>query len=112
MGTKAGWRTNGRGGLPTTGVCACCEISIGRYRGNELRWYRALGIGTKPSRVLRQGRVEVLNRRGRLPGERKTLPKSIVVIECRVEGETVTLGLDESAYTGFVSWLESSAPRA
>lgn len=83
---------------------------IGRYRGGELQWYRATGIGTRPTRVLRQGRIEVVNRRGRLPAEVKSLPKAAVVVECRVEGETVVLALGESAYTGFVSWLESSAP--
>ena len=38
---------------------------IGRYQGGELRWYRALGIGTSPSRVLRRGEVEVLGHRKR-----------------------------------------------
>ncbi|GAB2474257.1 DUF2550 domain-containing protein [Jatrophihabitans fulvus] len=85
---------------------------IGRYQGTELRWYRALGIGTSPSRVLRRGEVEVLGRRSRTEAEAKQLPPSVVVVDCRVEGETVTLAFGDSAYTGFVSWLESSAPRA
>ncbi|SHF66993.1 Protein of unknown function [Jatrophihabitans endophyticus] len=85
---------------------------IGRYQGGELRWYRALGVGTRPSRVLRQGQVEVLARRTRLPAEANSLPPSAVIVECRAEGETFSLALGESAYTGFVSWLESSAPRA
>ena len=85
---------------------------IGRYQGGELRWYRALGIGTSPSRVFRRGEVEVLGRRDRLPSEAGSLPPSVVVVECRTEGETVTLALGEGAYTAFVSWLESSAPRA
>jgi hypothetical protein len=83
---------------------------IGRYTGGELRWYRALGIGTKPSRVLRQGHVEVLGRRERRPNEAKSLPASAVIVECRVDGETVVLALGGSAFTGFVSWLEPSGP--
>jgi hypothetical protein len=84
---------------------------VGRYDGGELRLYRALGWGTRPTRVLRQGHVEVLGRRGPRNAERKTLPPTAVVVECRVDGETFAFAIGESAYTGFVSWLESSAPR-
>jgi hypothetical protein len=85
---------------------------VGRYDGGELRFYRALGWGTRPTRVLRQGRVEVLGRRGPQDAERRTLPPTAVVVECRVDGETFAFAIGESAYTGFVSWLESSAPRS
>jgi hypothetical protein len=33
-----------------------------------------------------------------------------VVVECRTGGEVLVLAIGDSAYTGFVSWLESSAP--
>lgn len=84
---------------------------IGRYDGSELRIYRVLGIGTRPSQVLRRGSVDVLGRRGPLDSERGTLPPTAVVVECRVDGETFSFAIGESAFTGFVSWLESSAPR-
>jgi hypothetical protein len=84
---------------------------IGRYDGGELRFYRALGVGTRPSLVLRRGQVEVLGRRGPLESERGSLPATAVVVECRGDGETFALAIGESAFTGFVSWLESSAPR-
>jgi hypothetical protein len=83
---------------------------IGRYQGGELRFYRALGVGTHPTRVLRRGQVEVLGRRPPFEAERGSLPATAVVIECRVDGETVAFAIGESAFTGFVSWLESSAP--
>jgi Protein of unknown function (DUF2550) len=83
---------------------------IGRYAGGELRWYRALGIGTRPSRVLRQGQVEVLGRRGVSDSERGSLPPTAVIVQLRANGETFALAIGESAFTGFVSWLESSAP--
>jgi Protein of unknown function (DUF2550) len=83
---------------------------IGRYRGGELRFYRALGVGTHPTRVLRRGHVQVLGRRPPLEAERGSLPSTAVVIECRVDGETLAFAIGESAFTGFVSWLESSAP--
>jgi Protein of unknown function (DUF2550) len=83
---------------------------IGRYRGGELRFYRALGVGTHPTRVLRRGHVQVLGRRAPLESERGSLPATAVIIECRADGETVAFAIGESAFTGFVSWLESSAP--
>ena len=86
---------------------------IGRYAGGELRWYRALGRGTRPSRVLRRGEVEILGHRRREPAERGSLPQGAVVVECRdADGEVFALAFGDSAYTGFVSWLESSAPMA
>ncbi len=83
---------------------------VGRYQGGELRFYRAFGVGTRPSRVLRRGHVEVLGRREPSDSERGSLPPTVVVIECRVDGETVAFAIGDSAFTGFVSWLESSAP--
>jgi hypothetical protein len=83
---------------------------IGRYVEDELRWYRALGIGTRPTRVLRRGEVEVIDRRAPSPADRGALPATAVVVECRTGGEVLVLAIGESAFTGFVSWLESSAP--
>ena len=54
---------------------------IGRYRGGELRFYRALGVGTHPTRVLRRGHVQVLGRRAPLESERGSLPATAVIIE-------------------------------
>jgi hypothetical protein len=85
---------------------------IGRYAGGELRWYRTLGIGTRPSLVFRQGAVEVVRRREPRRDEQAFLPGQVVIIDCRTGGETLSLAIGESAYTGFVSWLESSAPRS
>ena len=84
---------------------------IGRYQDGELRWYRALGIGTRPSRVLRRGEVELLGRRSPVESERRSVPATAVIVSCRSNGETLSIAIGESAYMGFVSWLEASAPR-
>lgn len=83
---------------------------IGRYEDGELRFYRALGWGTRPTRVLRRGDVEVLARRTPQEAESRSLPPTSVVVQCRADGETLSFAIGESAFTGFVSWLESSAP--
>ena len=86
------------------------QYGVARYAGGELRWYRSLGLATRPSRVLQRRDVQVLSRRAPLQEEASSLPASAVVIECRDGEEELFLALGESAYTGFVSWLESSAP--
>lgn len=85
---------------------------MGRYVGGELRWYRALGWGSRPTRVLRRGQVQVVRRRSPLPAELQSIPADVVVLECRSSDGPFTMALGEGAYTGFVSWLESSAPMA
>lgn len=87
------------------------QYGVGRYAGGELRWYRSLGIATRPNRVIERRHVTVVSRRAPLQSEHQSLPPTAVVVEV-VDGTTdLRLALGESAYTGFVSWLESSPPR-
>jgi hypothetical protein len=86
------------------------SYGVGQYIGGELRWYRALGIGTRPSRVLRRGDVQVVGHRAPSRLERDALPSASVIVDCRDSSGYLTIALSESAFTGFVSWLEASAP--
>ncbi|MEP7021892.1 MAG: DUF2550 domain-containing protein [Pseudonocardiales bacterium] len=83
---------------------------VGRYHGDELRCYRAIGIGSRPSRVLRRGQLTVLGQRPPAPNELSSLPASAVIVDCRDVVGDVSIALADGAYMGFVSWLESSAP--
>jgi len=83
---------------------------VGRYAGDELRFYRALGIGTRPSRVIHRSGLAVLAQRGPTAPESSSLPSSAVIVECRDSGGEVSLALADGAYEGFVSWLEAGAP--
>lgn len=85
---------------------------VARYVGGELHWYRALGLGTRPSKVWRRADLAVLSSRSPADSELASLPAAAVVVECRSADGSVTFALGESAYTGFVSWVEASAPRA
>ena len=87
------------------------QYGIGRYVGDELQWFRALGIGTRPTRSLRRSELRVIGRRSAAVADLAALPATAVVVECSDSVGTITIGLAEGAYTGFVSWLESSAPR-
>jgi len=82
---------------------------IARFLGDELRWYRAFGFGTRPSRVMHRAQLQILSRRQATAAESSSLPATAVVVECRHAGRPCTLAFSESAFTGFVSWLEASS---
>jgi hypothetical protein len=85
---------------------------VARYVGGELRWYRSLGLGTRPSWVLRRGELSITAHRHPEPAELGALPETAVVVRCRTpDGERI-LALGEDAFTGFLSWVEASSPRA
>ena len=86
------------------------QYGVARYAGGEFRWYRSLGVGTRPSRVLERRQVSVVGRHAPIRSDLQALPATAVVVECRDGDADLCLALGESAYTGFVSWLESSAP--
>jgi hypothetical protein len=85
---------------------------VARYDGEEFRWYRAIGLGPRPTRILHRGELKVLSRREPTANELRSLPPSAVIVECRDRSGEITLALADGAFTGFVSWLESSAPRS
>jgi hypothetical protein len=88
------------------------QYGVARFAGGDLRWYRSLGLATRPSRVLLRSELSVVGSRSPVGSELQSLPASAVIVECRDGRSEVVLGLSVSAYTGFVSWLEASAPMA
>jgi hypothetical protein len=85
---------------------------VARYLGGELRWYRSLGIATRPSRIWRRDALQIVSHRSPRESELGSLPATAIVVECRHRGAVIHLALGEGAYTGFVSWVEASAPRS
>lgn len=84
---------------------------VGRYAGDDLRWYRALGLGTRPTIVLHRTQLSVTSHRRPEADELASLPASAYIVVCAYGSGAATLGLSDGAFTGFVSWLEASAPR-
>jgi Protein of unknown function (DUF2550) len=83
---------------------------IARYAGGDLRWYRGIGIGTRPTTVLHRSELSIVGHRPPGPSELSSLPAAAIVVECRYGEGTATFGFSESAFTWFVSWLDASAP--
>ena len=86
------------------------QYGIARYAGGELRWYRSLGLGTRPTRVYHRAELHVLGHRAPQPEETRFVPAAAIVVDCRVAGSTVVMALGESAFTGFISWIEATSP--
>ena len=86
------------------------QYGIGRFVGNDLQWFRAFGFGTRPTRVLHRMDLNVVGRTNPTDSDIAHLPQGAVIVECTDTHGPVTLAFGEGAYTGFVSWLESSAP--
>jgi Protein of unknown function (DUF2550) len=87
---------------------------LGRFVGEDLRWYRMFSLDPRPRRVLRRNRLVVEMRRPPEGAERVTMPTGWVVVHCRAADNRspVELALAESALNGFLSWLEAAPPGA
>jgi hypothetical protein len=85
---------------------------IARYVGGELRFYRAIGLGTRPTRTLLRSQMRILSHRRPHESELSSLPDNAVVVECSTGIGGATFALADDAYTGFISWLEASAPKS
>jgi hypothetical protein len=96
---------------------------LGRFTGDQLRWYRLFSLGLRPRRVLFRHDLTVVDRRPPEGPERLAVPEGWVVLRCRGTRESaysrgrkseapVELALDQSAVTGFMSWIESAPPKA
>lgn len=85
---------------------------VGRYVGGELRWYRAIGVGTRPTIVLHRKDLRVVNHRPPHEDELASLPATAIIVHCSNGSGSATFGFSEGAFTGFVSWLEASAPKS
>lgn len=89
---------------------------LGRFVGEQLRWYRMFSFGLRPRRVLTRHGLVVEDRRTPEGPERLSMPDGWIIVRCvgRVGTASVEveLAMAESALTGFLSWLESAPPGA
>lgn len=85
---------------------------VARYAGGQLRWYRSLGLATRPTRTFDRAQVRISSHRRPLAAEAGSLPPTAVVVDCLVSGAPIVIALGEDAFTGFLSWIEASSPAA
>jgi hypothetical protein len=98
------WRMNsvvpGRGWSP----------GIGRFAGDDLRWYRMFSFSVRPRRTLTRRGLAVAGRRPPDGPERLVLASDWVIVSCASEGATIEIAMAESTLAGFLSWIEAVPP--
>ena len=85
---------------------------VGRYAGDEFALVPD-AVPVSPAAAMRMPRAElsVVSSRAWDASRDMALRPNLTIVECRFRGETVSLGFPDSGLTGFLSWLEASAPR-
>jgi len=93
-------RTDGRG----------WALGVASFSGDQFRWHRMFSFALRPRRVLLRRDLEIVGRRRPTGAEALALMRGSVVLECETRSGPVELAMTDDALTGFLSWLESSAP--
>lgn len=101
------------------------SAGVGRFVGDEMRFYRIFTFSIRPKRVFNRRSLTVGARRLPEGPERLILPGDWVILACAVRSPTtgsdrpedgapwdspVEIAMAESTVTGFSSWLEAGPP--
>jgi hypothetical protein len=87
-------------------------IGVGRYAADEFLWYRTWTLSPLATLRMPRSELEVVTTRDADPVIDSALRPDSMAVECLFRGERLTLGFSDDALTGFLSWLEASAPRS
>lgn len=102
MSVRVNTRVSQRGWAP----------GLGRFVGDELRWYRVFSFGLRPKQVFSRHGLRVAGRRAPQGEEKLALGKDWIIVRCDGPGEPVDIAIAESTLAGFLSWLEAAPPGA
>jgi hypothetical protein len=83
---------------------------IGRFVGDEFRWYRIFSFAVRPRRVIDRRALAVQQRRRPQGAEQHALPNDAIVLRCVAQREPFEIAMAETTVAGFLSWLEASPP--
>ncbi|MGX7679401.1 DUF2550 family protein [Jatrophihabitans sp. DSM 45814] len=84
---------------------------VGRYAGDEFVWYRTLSLSPTAAMRMPRSELSVVSNRAWDASRDMALRPNLSIVECSFRGESISLGFPDSGLTGFLSWLEASAPR-
>jgi hypothetical protein len=91
---------------------ASWRLGVAQYELEELHWFSAFGISSRPEEILPRRDLMVLDRRVADKAEETILGSGRIIVTCELPGNnnTVELALADSALTGLLSWLEAAPP--
>jgi hypothetical protein len=101
-------RRPGVAGDPNSG--STWLAGIGRYRGDDLAWFRLTSLWPGPTVVVDRTALEIVDRRTPSDDEAATMPTAGVVLCCRTPTGRMELAMAPGVLTGFLAWLESIPP--
>ena len=86
------------------------HVGVGRYRGDELAWFRLASLWPGPTVVVDRTVLEIVDRRTPTAAEADAIPAAGVVLRCRTPARTLELAMAPGVLTGFLAWLEATPP--
>lgn len=86
------------------------HFGVGRYRGDELAWFRLTSFRPGATVVIDRTALTIVDRRPVTGAESHLIPQARVVLRCRVENEDLEIAMAPGVLTGFLSWLEAAPP--
>jgi hypothetical protein len=86
------------------------HFGVGRYRGNELAWFRLTSLRPGPTVVVDRTELEIVDRRTPGNPEAYVIPHGASVLLCRIRGVELELAMAPGVLTGFLSWVEATPP--
>jgi hypothetical protein len=101
-------RRPGVAGDPNSG--SSWLAGIGRYRGDDLAWFRLTSLWPGPTVVVDRTVLEIVDRRTPTDDEAATMPTAGAVLRCRTPAGQLELAMGPGVLTGFLAWLEATPP--
>lgn len=87
-------------------------LGLGRYRGEELEWFRIFAISPRPHRAWRREGLRYTGRRELVGAETFSLYDDHVVVVCTTPTGPCELAMSTASLMGLQAWLESAPPGA
>ena len=98
------------------------QTGMARYTNEDLEWFRLMSLRYQPNCTFVRRSVQIVGRRYPRGAELLAVPHGSVAITCNVitrhgvggrgRAREIELAMSEAAVTGFLAWIESSAPGA
>ena len=83
---------------------------VGRYRGDDLAWFRLTSLWPGPTVVVDRTVLEIVDRRPPTEAESAAIPTAGVVLRCRTSTGALEMAMPPGVLTGFLAWLEATPP--
>jgi hypothetical protein len=85
-------------------------FGVGRYRGDDVEWFRTFSYGARPKWSSQRSDLNVVDRRAPEAEEAYDLPAGNIVLVCQDGDRSLEVSMSEPASMAFLAWLEAAPP--